>query len=231
MRWHVVFSRNGFPGNLILFPVFLALWSWEKVFRTGQWRYFLFAACGTAWGLYGYQAFRAFPLLLLALLVFEWRAGFLEAKGKKTVVSLFLALILSIPVWVPLIERGGLDPRGSEVSLWPRIEREESLVPFLKNGLSVILMFNYKGDEVSRHNLPGHRMLDDFTCILFALGFFGGLMRMGRRENFYPILGVIVMNLPGLLYDSPNDRDYPLYRVYCGGSFARCLGPGPDLLG
>ncbi len=72
MRWHVNFSRNGFPTIEVPFYMFGTLAFLLYGYRKGKTWAFCLSAIFMSLGLYTYQAFKIFPLLLVVYAVYEF---------------------------------------------------------------------------------------------------------------------------------------------------------------
>lgn len=72
MRWHVNFSRNGFPTIEVPFYMFGTLAFLLYGFRKGKTWAFCVSAVFLSLGLYTYQAFKIFPLLLVSYSLYEF---------------------------------------------------------------------------------------------------------------------------------------------------------------
>ncbi len=201
MRWHMVFSRIGFRGIQVPFYMFgtLAFFLYGLKLKKG-WPFFLSALFLTG-GLYTYQSFKAFPLMMLILLVYE------HFKNPKTLKALAVPLLASAALCgfftVPLLhywnQQGSLGTRESQIFIGKEVVQEKSLRPLAEKALQTALMFNRKGEEQPRHNFKDHPILDDVTGLFFILGFFLALWKFRQKPYFYAVCGFFVMSLPGLL--------------------------------
>ena len=201
MRWQWVEARNPHPSceaSLYLL-VMLALLS--AGFQNCKPLYLAGAALVSGLGLYAYQSLKALPLLMLALAAFEYFRFPKERKHHQQALrwSGFLLLILALPLLHYILTQHSLGKRESEVFILPFILAEKSLMPLFHSITGAALMFNRQGDMDPFHNLPGHRMLDDGTGILFLLGLGMAWRWRKERQGAYPLIGLVVMALPGLL--------------------------------
>jgi hypothetical protein len=201
MRWHLVFSRIGFRGIQVPFYMFGTLaFLLYGLKQRKPWALFLSALFLTG-GLYTYQAFKAFPLLVLILLVYEYKQdpkGF-KALWKPLAVSAVLFLVLAFPLLHSWIQEGSLGRRESQIFIGKEVVQEKSLKPLMVKIAQTALMFNRKGEDQPRHNLKDHAILDGITGIFFILGFFYALWKFTQRPYFYAVCGFLVMSLPGFL--------------------------------
>lgn len=201
MRWNWIETRNGYPSvqvSLYLFGV-LSLWLYGLKIRR-VWPFYLSALCAGV-GLYTYQAFKAAPLLVFMIWLYEYFTRWKGSKIRRPQVWIYLALVLAITF--PLIhydwQNKTLGNRESDLFIGKKIMETGSLKPLWDVWSGTALMFNREGDANPRHNIPGRRMLDDVTGVFFVLGL-GLAWRLRKKpEGFYPLAGFFVMSLPGLL--------------------------------
>ena len=139
-------------------------------------------------GAYTYQAYKAFPLLVLLYGLYEIVTNFKMVKSlwKETAVFAGLSIVLCLPVV--------FNPNSREGELIVHSFRQ-----FLEVLGRTAIMFNRQGDPNSRHNLQDYRMLDDISAALFVLGIAYSLFRVWRRKYFYVLIGFLVMCLPCVL--------------------------------
>ncbi len=205
MRWNVNFSRNGFPTLQVPFYIFGTLAFLLLGLRTGKRWAFILAACFFGIGFYTYQSYQAFPFWLLFL-------GFygvlryhrlLQQYWKHLLGFLALGSLLLLPfLWHSLALRG-LGSREAEVSILSRVKQAGNWSPLWENLGKTAMMFHWRGDVFSRHNLPLHRMLDDGTGILFLFGAVMALWTPWRKVSFFALTGFFAMSLPGVLSINP----------------------------
>jgi len=201
MRWHLVFSRIGFRGIQVPFYMFGTLAFFIHGLRAKKaWPFFVSALFLTG-GLYTYQAFKAFPLLMLILLIYEWHR---DPKSFKTLLKPILAsaalcLVLAAPLLHYWAQQGSLGTRESELFIGRAVIEQKSLKPLVAKVLQTAFMFNRQGEEQPRHNLKNRRILDDVTGMFFVLGLALALWKWRQRPYFYALCGFGVMSLPGLL--------------------------------
>ncbi len=200
MRWHFNFCRNGFPTVQVPFYMFGTLGFLLYGLRTGKRWAFVTSALFFSLGLYTYNAFKLFPLLMLVLGAYELiadRPRMLKNKWNILLFTLLTAVLVS-----PLAlhwAKNGIGGREASNSILTDIKGQKSMKPVWHMLKKTTFMFNREGDDNERHNLANHRMLDDVSGSLFVLGLFYALLRANRRKYFYALAGVAVMSLPCLL--------------------------------
>ncbi len=202
MRWNWIMTRNGYPSIQVPFYLFgaLAFWVyWRKSRKPWAWA---LSALFTGVGFYTYQAFKIVPLLMGFFAVDEYSHE--KKKSSKPFLLYFLLVLITIlPLLGVMAQKGSLGHREADLFIGTRILEEKSLKPLWDVWTGTAQMFNRQGDGNPRHNIPGHRMLDDITGVLFILGL--GLLWRRRKEPgaFYPLIGFSSMLLTGLLSSDP----------------------------
>lgn len=201
MRWHMVFSRIGFRGIQVPFYMFGTLAFFLYGLRQKKGWPFLISAFFLAGGLYTYQAFKALPLLMAILLVYEYRQNpkALKALVWPLLTSTALCFILAVPLLRYWTQQGSLGTRESQIFIGKEVVQEKSLRPLVRKAIQTVLMFNRKGEEQPRHNYKDHPLLDDVTGLFFVLGFAFAFWKWKQRPYFYAVCGFLVMSLPGVL--------------------------------
>ncbi len=201
MRWNVNFSRNGFPTIEVPFYIFGTLAFLLLGLRTGKRWAFHLSAIFFSLGFYTYQAYKAFPLWLFLLGLYGalQHPKMLRLHRKSLLSFVMIAGLLSLPfVWHSLLQMGP-GSREANVSIFSKTQPGQTGNPLWANLQKTALMFHWKGDAISRHNLPDHRMLDDGTGILFLFGFVMCLFSPWKKVSFFALSGLCVLSLSGVL--------------------------------
>jgi hypothetical protein len=176
-------------------------------------------------GLYTYQAFKLVPFIFLIYAAFECFQNRKSVPLRWTVMAIYLLVvfILGMPLFHYFCEEKTLGNREREAFIGNAILEQKSLKPLWEVWTGNALMFNRTGDENARHNIPGHRMLDDVTGVLFVLGIGLALRRWRHRDAFYFIAGFFILALAGLLSNQPNNSNrlvvLTAFVAYFAGSF------------
>ncbi len=204
MRWHLIFSRNGFPTIQVPFYLFAALYFWMKWTKSQKAGSLLVSAAFCGLGLYTYQSFKAVPFLMLVFALYEYFRDGRSAQVRRQILAFFLLLtILVSPLFYYMAAQGSLGNRERELFIGKTVVEQKSLMPLLRVWAGTALMFNREGESNPRHNIPGHRMLDDATAIFFILGLGLAWRRWKEPGAFYPLAGFGVMSLTCLLSTDP----------------------------
>lgn len=182
--WHVNFSRIGFRA--IMAPFFLT-WAMYFLLKSFEhWGVKKAVAAGIIFGLgfYSYIAYRAMPLLVLAVFVF-WFIKFKDLRKettKKFIGFTLAAIIIFAPLGYYFIKNPqDFFGRTSQISVF-------SSGTFLKD-LSINIvktagMFNFVGDWNWRHNFSGKPQLYWPIGILFIVGLVIGLYYLFKKHVF-----------------------------------------------
>jgi hypothetical protein len=202
MRWNWIESRNGYPSIQVPFYLFGALAFWVYSLRNEKrWALYL-SALFVGVGFYTYQAFKIVPLLMVVFALDEYLHQ--KKKSLKPYILYFLLILALItPLLAVMAERGNIGHREAELFIGTKVAGEGSLQPLWDVWTGTALMFNRAGDTNPRHNIPGHRMLDDITAVFFILGLALAWRRRKESGFFCPLVGFGVMSLTGLLSTDP----------------------------
>lgn len=205
--WHLNWSRLGVRAILVPLFVALTLFCLWRGLRTGsRWA---FVGCGLFLGLgmYTYQAFRAVPLLVVLGFVYVGLRNQVSPQrpGFFLATNLVLVVVVSLVVFAPLgyyflTHPGSFTQRIEQTLVVNPAQETAGEAPGLADQVkSVLLMFNFHGDEWPKTNLPGRPALDPFLSVAFFLGIGVSLVRI--RRPLYPFLltWLIVMMVPALL--------------------------------
>ncbi len=168
---------------------------------------------GTLYGLtfYTYLASRFTPVLLLCFGIFWYSAKRSTFPNSRQIAVFLLAAALAVtPLALAAIQQPEiLLGRVGQVSvLNPAINGGHLFGTLFSNSLAALGMFNWRGDDIARHNLPGRPVFDWALGLAFLLGV-GVAARQAlaqrRPAAAFPLLWVAVMLLPTLLAeDTPH---------------------------
>ncbi len=201
--WHVNFSRVGLQGILSPLVAIVAYLFLLRAWRGGKLLDFVLAGVAVSAGVWAYNASNLLPIVAVLFLMFaavrEWRL--LRPRIPGIALFGFSALIAVSPLaFYALKHQDEYFARSRDTSIflvskdggW-QMKPESQWLPVLKTNVRKHLeMFNFRGDFNGRHNLPGHRMLDDITGVLAVLGFAYVLSRALRAEYFLLLAGFAV---------------------------------------
>ncbi|HJT23218.1 MAG TPA: PA14 domain-containing protein, partial [bacterium] len=205
MRWNWDEARSAQPGiEAPLFLLAMLLFFLNGVQNRSPFS-LVAAAIVASLGFYAYQSLKVLSLLLWALMAFErgrfpdnWRFP----RWISWLASL-LPLLFALPLFHYLWVHHTLGKRESESFILGKILQSHSLFPLFSSISGMALMFNREGTSNPLHNLPGMRLLDDGTGVLFLLGLALAWKMRKERAGAYPLIGSVVMSLPGWLTFEP----------------------------
>ncbi len=208
-KWPITIARMGlrFPFT----PIFIAplVYFLIRACKYQRRNDFLMTGLFLGAGLFGYNAFRMAPVLVLAVL-WLW---LVMGKVKRNELGRFfanglLAVLLAFIVFVPLFRYSIDHPGDFWYRVLTRVGGAEQPMPedvagvLGNNMLNAALMFNWTGDQAWPNSIPGDPALDYVSGGLFLFGVVYALYRMIRfRERAYALLlvGLVVMLLPTAL--------------------------------
>jgi len=202
-RWHINLSR--FTHEAILLPFFetlTLLFLLRGLNKHGRRTDLMWAGLALGLGLYTYQPFGLFPLVIGVFLLFRLLTDRQAVRGR--LIALVLVIASSLFVFAPLglyafRNREPFINRARATSIFYHRDEPDLMVALARNTKAHLLMFNYKGDRNPRHNLPGEPMLDPLSGALFVLGFGYSLFRWRQSQYFLFLLTFAVMLLGGIL--------------------------------
>ena len=200
MRWNFVFGHQIYYQCQTVLFMAAALGLLYHSLRKAQWPFAALGGLAAALGLYAYQSFKAFPVLALVLMGYEFlkdRRGFRSQERPWAVFWLVLVLGAA-PLLGWMMDKGEVGRREAEVSVFTQMREAGSPAPLWRNLKEAALMFNRTGDTNAQSNIPGHRMLDDITGAFFIIGLGFALRQWRERPFFFALAGLSVMNLPSL---------------------------------
>lgn len=182
--WHINFSRIGFRAIMAPFFLTWALYFLIKSFEHWGTKKAVIAGIFYGLGFYSYIAFRATPLLILAIFIY-WFLTFKDLRKeivKKFFVFTITALIVFTPLgWYFINHPADFLGRTSQISVF------NSQTPFKDLSLNTIKtlgMFNFAGDWNWRHNFSGQPELYWPVGIMFLVGFVIGLYYLFKKHVF-----------------------------------------------
>jgi hypothetical protein len=209
MRWNWIETRTGYPSSEVLFYLFGALCFWVYGLRKQKKWAFILSALFMGAGLYTYQAFKLVPFLFFIYAAAEYFQRRKETTVRFSTIATYLLIVflLALPLLNYFWNQKTLGNRERDVFIGTQISEQKSLKPLLDVWAGNALMFNRIGDETARHNIPGHRMLDDITGVLFILGLGLAFRQWKRPDAFYSLSGFFVLALAGLLSNQANNSN------------------------
>ncbi len=215
-RWHFDFGRWGmFFVSSTVFDA-LALCFLLRALRYRRWSDFAWTGLLLGGGLQTYTAFRLVPFAAVAVAGYWvltqdlWPA---LRQGKTAVADLVKSLTprLAIVLMTAMVAIGPfglfaiqnpdlINERLDQASVFARKDTTEQKLAALGSNIQKhALMFNYRGDNNGRHNLPGDPMLDPTTGAFFILGLAWCLTNLRDPVRVSLLLWLVICMLGGIL--------------------------------
>jgi hypothetical protein len=211
MRWNINFSRIAMNSIDVPFFAFLTLYFALRAARSRMASLSDLAGTGLVMGL-GICFYTGFRLFSLALLFFAsgWLLWHVISHNKAapitddaeilnglTVRHLLLGLgVFALATWISLmpvaqfaaLHQDTFWQRTQTVSIFTNRDEPNLAKALTDSAQKHLLMFNYKGDNNGRHNLPAAPMLEKLSAILFALGIGAAIARRDGIGMFFLVL-------------------------------------------
>ena len=205
--WHLNLSRVGFRA--VSLPLLAALCVWFVMRALRRNRLSDFAVAGVFLGLsmYAYLAARFLPIVLGAWIAYKlWRGQRINRQG--WILLLAVALLTALPLLAYAVQHVQVFvERAAQVSIFnPAIHQGDPWGTWWRHLSKTLLMFNWRGDFIPRHNLPYRPVFDPAMGVFFLLGVGVSLHRASRQDGYGLLLiYVAVMLLPTTLAeDAPH---------------------------
>ncbi len=216
--WAINFNRISFRANMLPFTLVFTFYFLFKGLRTGKFRDYIWAGIFFGLGMHGYIAFRIAPLILVVLL-----AAFLIAKKNflrrywKPILAFFLAaFVVALPMLLTFyFHPEYFETRSESVSVFsPKVNGGHLTAALWESVSKTFGMFNVKGDQNWRHNLPSQPEMESWTGPFFLIGIAFLLfqlfyrlyqrIRCKKRSDDFVIATLllswlVIMLLPGIL--------------------------------
>jgi hypothetical protein len=208
-RWNWIETRTGYPSSEVIFYLFGTLCFWIYGVQKQKVWVFILSAIFMSAGLYTYQAFKLVPFLFMTYAVWEYFQVAEKPKIRLSMIGVYFLIVflMTLPLFHYFWQGKTLGNREHDVFIGTTLLEQRSLSPLWDVWSGNALMFNRTGDEIARHNIPGHRMLDDITGVLFILGLGLAFRRWKHRDAFYFLAGFFILALAGLLSNQPNNSN------------------------
>jgi 4-amino-4-deoxy-L-arabinose transferase-like glycosyltransferase len=208
---HIHLSRVGIEPILIPLALVLLFYCLWYGFRTGSRWAFAGGGFFMGFGPYTYQIAWFIPVLVVLVLV-GWgivEKGFLRRYGSHLLLLFAVAAIVFAPLGYYFARNPGvLIHRPSQVAVIVGGKGSEHFLRTLwTNGVKGLAMFNLRGDQDPRNNLPGRPLLDPFLSLCFLCGVGLSVVRLRQPTYLLLLLWLGVMLLPTVLTEyAPHTR-------------------------
>jgi hypothetical protein len=205
-HWHLSWSRLGM--RVVLVPTFCALAAWAlwRGFRTGSAWVYAVAGAFLGLGMYTYQAFRIFPLVVVAACLYRgWRRRGTVQGMRYHVVRLALVTVAALVVFAPLGIHFLTHPTSATrivgvaiVTEEGREWRENARILF-EQAIKVPRTLFWRGDDDPRVTVAGRPALNPFLAAAFAGGLILTLLRARRPLYLTLLVWLVLMSVPAAL--------------------------------
>jgi 4-amino-4-deoxy-L-arabinose transferase-like glycosyltransferase len=170
--WALIYSRVNIRH--ISLPVFVlgtVFFFWQGI-RPGRRRSFMVAGLWMGLGFYTYFASRGVPLILIAFGLYLWLADrpSWQRTWRGQLLTLLLALTLSVPLVISLLSQEGADARVVEVAVPLAAARDGDFEPLWNHASRTLRMFHADGDDEFLYNIPGRPVFGPLGALALAAG-------------------------------------------------------------
>jgi 4-amino-4-deoxy-L-arabinose transferase-like glycosyltransferase len=174
MRWHIHNSRVVLRVILLPFWMSLSFWGVLEAVKRQKRIYYIMAGLVFGMGFYTHLSFRFAPIILGIYAFYLFRIKVLVWRRDRKNLALFCmaAFLIFLPLGIDYLKNPfHLFGRMKEVSLFEQ-GMASGFVLILKNILSTLLMFSFRGDQNPYLNIPGMPVLNPIASIFFYWGIY-----------------------------------------------------------
>ena len=172
--WALDLSRIAFRANILPFVLVFSFYFLWRCLRSQKTSDAAIAGLFFGLGMHTYIAFRAAPLILVALFLslLASRKNFLHNYWKKILAFLLTAFLIALPILIDFsLHKNYFDTRSESISIFNASVNHGRFFAALGNSISLTLrMFTIQGDRNWRHNIALQPELEFFAGILFLAG-------------------------------------------------------------
>ncbi len=201
--WVNTVSRDGFRASMVPLMIAMVAFFGGRAYKTNKTWYFVLAAFFFALGFYTYTAFIMFSLVVIGGLIYLaiWRRDWLTSNAKNLAIATAVFAVTIAPLAISIIRHPGESTArtGGTSFLNKDLNQGKPALTLLESTGKTLLQYNYRGDENSRHNLPGEPLLNTFVGIMLILGLLVAFSRIGRVKYIAVIGMFFALMLPAIL--------------------------------
>ncbi|MGD0879597.1 MAG: PA14 domain-containing protein [Anaerolineales bacterium] len=200
-RWDINWSRFGMPGVTVPFFELLVVGLILRALRRQRLLDYVLTGLLIGLGLCFYYPLRFFPVVVVLFLAILWitRRELIRSSWGGLIVLCLGVFIASIPVlYLATFQTDNFWSRMQDVSIFAGKTPQAGLQAVAETTSEHLLMFNFRGDNNGRHNLPGTPMLDPITGALMVLGLGLCLWRIRKPGSFLLLVWLLLMLVPGI---------------------------------
>src|SRR3989344_2158171 len=190
--WYINFSRIAFRAIMapaaLVWGIYLLLLSFRRARLPGLLNKLLLPAIGGVvygLGFHSYIAYRATPVIILAVFAFYWLKARKERWLKEFSNVILVFTIFSLLTFLPLGLYFAENPqdffgRTAQISV---LSSPSPIASLALNVMKTAGMFNFVGDWNWRHNIAGRPLLFWPVGIMFLVGITSGLLTILRKPR------------------------------------------------
>lgn len=205
--WPVFLSRQGLRAITLPLVAGLSALAWWRAWRTDRLRWWLVAGSLAGLSLYTYMAARAVPIIYIAFFLYLYTLYFQERRRllPKTLAFFAAMSLIATPLIWYLVTNPGAEFRIGEIDAPLRALRGGDPVPAIKNVVSVLGMFAFRGDPLWRQNVAGMPVYDPVIGSLFYGGLLLSIWRWRDPRHAFALLWLSLSAIPSIVtIDAPS---------------------------
>lgn len=217
-RWDIFLGR--WAGIFILPGLFIygTLAFWLRGLSSGKTWPYLAAGLSMGLGLYGYFAYRPFPILMAGFATWEIRHH--PENFRRDWAKWLGMFLLSAALAFPLLWHWSHEPNfgqsyPNQEFIGSEVLSQKSFMPLVKNALDFLAMFSRKGDSSPKQTADFAPMLDGVTAALAVLGLAGAFFNLKKRSSVYPLVLFAGLSLNNVLSTAPANICHVLPLLPC----------------
>jgi 4-amino-4-deoxy-L-arabinose transferase-like glycosyltransferase len=172
--WAINFNRIAFRANMLPFVLVFSFYFLFRGLRTGKKINYILAGTFFGIGTHTYIAFRAAPAILIVLFIalILAKKNFLKTYWKEIVAYVLPMIIIAFPILLTFyFHPNFFETRAESVSVFSQqVNHGHPWQALWTSTRLTFEMFNLKGDQNWRHNLPSQPELQSWTGVFFLIG-------------------------------------------------------------
>lgn len=216
--WAINFNRISFRANMLPFVLVFTFYFLFKGLRTKKFADYIWSGIFFGLGMHTYIAFRIAPFILIALFTafLISKKRFLREYWKPILAFALAAFFVALPMLLTFyFHPEYFETRSESVSvLSPKVNQGHLSRALWESATKTFGMFNVKGDQNWRHNLPSQPEIESWTGLFFLIGIavllfqifywlYQKIKNKKRSDDFVVatllLAWLVVMLLPGIL--------------------------------
>ncbi|MDP1845573.1 MAG: glycosyltransferase family 39 protein [Candidatus Moranbacteria bacterium] len=172
--WAINFNRIAFRANMLPFVLVFSFYFLFRGLRTKKKINYVLAGTLFGLGTHTYIAFRVAPAILIALFIalILAKKSFLKTYWKEISIYVLSMFFVALPILLTFYAHPEyFETRSEAVSVFsPKVNQGHLWQALGTSARLTFGMFNFKGDQNWRHNLPSQPELQSWTGTFFLIG-------------------------------------------------------------